>query len=77
MYAKSYHSLVGHDAKQAVDRLFHLAGTDTVANLVYVYAKSYYLLHGNQTLKYAVDRLFLLTNLEAAMNVDESSMHVC
>jgi hypothetical protein len=66
MYAKSYYSLAGHDAKQAVDRLFHLAGTDIGTDLVYMYAKLYYLLDGLQAVKYAVDRLFRLTETDVA-----------
>jgi hypothetical protein len=66
MYAKSYYSLVGRDAKQAVDRLFHLAGTDIGTDLVYMYAKLSHLLDGLQALKYAVDRLFQPTETDVA-----------
>jgi hypothetical protein len=59
MYTKLYYL---HDwiqaLKYAVDRLFHLAGTDIATELVYMYAKSCRLLDHIEALKYAVDRSF-------------------
>jgi hypothetical protein len=59
MYVKLYYL---HDwiqaLKYAVDRLFHLAGSDIATELVYMYAKSSCLLDCIEALKYAVDRLF-------------------